>query len=49
MNPQTEHVQCNYCSSTKRTLLFPDFDLAPQVTGASFVVPNAGRFTAIFA
>ena len=29
MNPQTEHVQCNYCSSTKRTLLFPDFDLAP--------------------
>ena len=29
MNPQTEHVQCNYCSSTKSTLLFPDFDLAP--------------------
>ena len=29
MNPQTEHVQCNYCSSTKSTLLFPDVDLAP--------------------
>ena len=29
MNPQTEHVQCNYCSSTESMLLFPNFDLAP--------------------